>query len=122
MQILLVGDYGTMRQILRSLLKQLGHEQVEEISDGAQALTRMRYKHFDLVIADWDLQPSGALELLNTMRAEQNLRELPFILATVEGGADAQLAIQQHAFSALLVKPFDLQTLKRKISTVVKTA
>ena len=57
MPILVVDDYGTMIRIIRNLLKQLGFDNVDDASDGALALTKMRGRRYGLVISDWNMEP-----------------------------------------------------------------
>ena len=40
--VLIVDDYKTMLRIIRNLLKQLDFENVEEASDGQEALSKLR--------------------------------------------------------------------------------
>ena len=42
MPILIVDDYKTMLRIIRNLLKQLGFNNVDEATDGSQALHKLR--------------------------------------------------------------------------------
>jgi two-component system chemotaxis response regulator CheY len=57
MPILIVDDYRTMLKIIRNLLKQLGFTNVEEATDGSEALGKLREGEFDLVISDWNMEP-----------------------------------------------------------------
>ena len=52
MSILVVDDFPTMRRIVRSLLKELGFENVEEAEDGQEALTKLRAGGFEFVVSD----------------------------------------------------------------------
>jgi two-component system, chemotaxis family, chemotaxis protein CheY len=52
MPVLVVDDYGTMIRILRNLLRQLGFSDIDDASDGAAALAKMRAKRYGLVISD----------------------------------------------------------------------
>ena len=40
MPVLVVDDYGTMIRIIRNLLKQLGFDNIDDASDGSQALDK----------------------------------------------------------------------------------
>ncbi|HET6605241.1 MAG TPA: response regulator, partial [Rhodopila sp.] len=42
MNILIVDDYKTMLRIIRNLLKQIDFNNVEEATDGAEALAKLR--------------------------------------------------------------------------------
>jgi len=57
MPILVVDDYNTMIRIIRNLLKQLGFENIDDASDGASALSKMRGRRYGLVISDWHMEP-----------------------------------------------------------------
>ena len=68
MPILIVDDYKTMLRIIRNLLKQIGFDNVEEATDGTQALQKLREKKFELVISDWNMEPMTGIELLREVR------------------------------------------------------
>ena len=74
--ILVVDDYKTMVRIVRNLLNQLGFANVDDASDGASALAKLRAKRFGLVISDWAMEPMSGLELLQAMRADPDLKAL----------------------------------------------
>ena len=82
MPILIVDDYKTMLRIIRNLLKQLGFENVDEATDGSQALQKLRQKPYSLVISDWNMEPMTGLQLLKEVRADSKLKETPFIMVT----------------------------------------
>ena len=68
--VLIVDDYKTMLRIIRNLLKQLGFENIEEASDGNQALKKLRDKRYGLVISDWNMRPMTGMELLRQVRSD----------------------------------------------------
>ena len=116
--ILIVDDYSRMLRIIRGLLRQLGYEQVEEASDGASALAKLRRKPFRLVISDWNMEPMSGLELLRAVRADPALAALPFIMVTAEA-REAKIAEAQEAgVSGYIVKPFGAEALSTKIAAL----
>lgn len=116
--ILIVDDYSRMLRIIRNLLRQLGYEQVEEASDGASALDKLRQKPFRLVISDWNMEPMSGLELLRQVRADPALAELPFIMVTAEARAAKIAEAQQAGVSGYIIKPFGAEALSIKIAAV----
>lgn len=118
MLILVVDDYSTMRRIVRNLLKQLGFENSEEAADGTEALQKLREKKYGLCISDWNMQPMTGLELLKHVRADANLKELPFIMVTAESKPENVMVAKQAGVSNYIVKPFNAETLKTKLSSV----
>lgn len=119
MRILIVDDYSTMRRIVRNLLEQIGHQDVDEAEDGASALEKLRQSTYNLVISDWNMEPMTGIELLKQVRADDKLKSTPFILITAEGKIENVVAAKKAGVDNYLVKPFNAETLKVKINAVV---
>ena len=118
MPVLVVDDYATMVRIIRNLLKQIGFEDVDDASDGASALAKMRAKRYGLIISDWNMQPMNGYELLQQVRADAALGEIPFIMITAESKIENVIAARTAGVSNYLIKPFDAQGLRQKIQAV----
>ncbi|HQS08939.1 response regulator [Xanthobacter sp. VNH20] len=118
MKILVVDDYKTMVRIIRNLLKQIGFEDVDEASDGTEALSLLKVNKYGLVISDWNMEPMTGYELLKRVRDDEVLKETPFIMVTAEAKSENVIAAKKAGVSNYIVKPFNAQTLKGKIDTV----
>ena len=118
MPILVVDDYKTMIRIIRNLLKQLGFEDVDEASDGTEALAKMKDRRYGLVISDWNMEPMTGYELLKHVRADAGLTKTPFIMVTAESKTENVIAAKKAGVNNYIVKPFNAQTLKGKIEAV----
>lgn len=119
MPILIVDDYKTMLRIIRNLLKQLGFNNVDEASDGAEALTKLRSKPYNLVISDWNMEPMTGYQLLKEVRADDKLQPTPFIMVTAESKTENVIAAKKAGVDNYIVKPFNAQTLKNKMVSVI---
>ena len=117
--VLIVDDYKTMLRIVRNLLKQIDFHNVEEASDGSEALDKLRAGHFGLVISDWNMAPMTGLQLLQEIRADARLRSTPFIMITAESKTENVIAAKQAGVSNYIVKPFNAETLQSKIEKVL---
>ena len=73
MSILVVDDYQTMLRILKNLLKQLGFNNVEQASDGTEALNLLKASKFDFIISDWNMEPMTGIELLKLVGDDDSL-------------------------------------------------
>ncbi len=122
MNVLIVDDYKTMLRIIRNLLKQIEFNNVEEASDGTEALTKLRAGHYGLVISDWNMAPMTGLQLLQEVRADTKLKTTPFIMITAESKTENVVAAKQAGVSNYIVKPFNAETLKGKIEMVLGNA
>jgi two-component system chemotaxis response regulator CheY len=122
MNVLIVDDYKTMLRIIRNLLKQLDFNNVEEATDGGEALAKLRNGNFGLVVSDWNMQPMTGLQLLQEVRADQKLKSTPFIMVTAESKTENVIAAKQAGVSNYIVKPFNAETLRDKIEKVLGNA
>jgi two-component system chemotaxis response regulator CheY len=80
MPILVVDDYQTMVRIIRSLLKQIGFENVDDASNGEAALEKINQKTYGLIISDWNMEPMTGFQLLEKVRAGGASANVPFIM------------------------------------------
>ena len=115
-RFLVVDDFSTMRRIVRNLLKELGFTNVEEAEDGAVALQRLKSGGgIDFVVTDWNMPNMDGLTLLQSIRADANLKHLPVLMITAEAKKENIIAAAQAGASGYIVKPFTAATLNEKM-------
>ena len=119
MKVLIVDDYQTMLRILRNLLRQLEFNNVEEAKDGSSALELLRKDPFGLVISDWNMEPMTGIQLLREVRGDPKLKAMPFIMITAESKSENVIAAKEAGVSNYIVKPFNAETLKAKLVSVL---
>jgi two-component system chemotaxis response regulator CheY len=119
LKILIVDDYKTMLRIIRNLLKQLGFSNVDEATDGSMALQMCRTQDYGLVISDWNMEPMTGLQFLKELRADERLKGTPFIMVTAESKTENVVAAKQAGVNNYIVKPFNAETLKKKMTSVI---
>jgi two-component system chemotaxis response regulator CheY len=118
MSVLVVDDSKSMIGIIRSLLRHLGINDVDDANDGASALAKLRSKRYGLVISDWNMAPMSGYDLLRELRSDPALKRTPFIMVTSESKTENVIAAKKAGVDNYIVKPFNAQTLKAKIETV----
>ncbi|XOZ33906.1 chemotaxis response regulator CheY [Halomonadaceae bacterium KBTZ08] len=118
MKILVVDDFSTMRRIVRNLLRDLGFNNIEEADDGNSALPMLRNGKFDFLITDWNMPGMSGMELLQAIRADENLKSLPILMVTAEAKRDQIVAAAQAGVNGYVVKPFTAAVLKDKIEKI----
>lgn len=119
MSILIVDDYNTMLRTLRNLLRQLSFINIDEAMDGSMALEKLRQGQFGLIISDWNMEPMTGIELLREVRDDEKLKATPFIMMTAESKSENVMAAKEAGVSNYIVKPFNAETLKAKMSSVL---
>jgi two-component system chemotaxis response regulator CheY len=121
-KVLVVDDYSTMRRIIRNLLAQIGFADVDEAADGPTALKKLQSGGYTLVISDWNMEPMTGLQLLQEVRGNSQLKALPFIMVTAESKTENVVAAKEAGVSNYIIKPFNAETLKKKIDSVLSAA
>jgi len=121
LKILIVDDFATMRKVIRNLLKQGGFENVVEAEDGAAALKILKSQQVDFIISDWNMPNMSGLELLKAVRADDEIKALPFLMVTAEALKDNVVAAVKAGVSNYIVKPFTAEVLTEKIEKIVKS-
>ncbi len=119
MPILIVDDYKTMLRIIKNLLKQLGFDNVDEASDGSEALGMAKQKTYGLIISDWNMEPMTGYQLLKEVRGDTAINGTPFIMVTAESKTENVIAAKKAGVNNYIVKPFNAATLKTKLSAVL---
>jgi two-component system chemotaxis response regulator CheY len=117
-KILIVDDFSTMRKIIRNILTQLGFKNILEADDGTTALEILKKEKVDLIISDWNMPKMSGLELLKTVRSDENLKDVPFVMVTAEAQKENILEAIKYKVNQYIVKPFTPETLKEKLEKV----
>src|ERR1700734_905056 len=99
MPILVVDDYQTMVRIIRNLLKQIGFENVDDASNGEDALAKLQSKNYGLIISDWNMEPMTGFQLLQKVREDELYANIPFIMVTAESKTDNVVAARNAGVS-----------------------
>lgn len=118
MKVLIVDDFATMRRILRNILKQIGFSNISEADDGKTALKELQKEKFDLVLCDWNMPEVSGIDLLREIRADDNLKDLPFVMVTAEAQKENIVEAVKAGVSNYVVKPFTAETVSEKLNKV----
>ena len=113
-RILLVEDNNADALLIQEALRQVGSDHVvEHVSDGEQALTRLRGagERPDLVLLDLNLPRKDGREVLAEVKADPELSSIPIIVLTTSSAPkDVAFAYRHHA-NSYVRKPLGLDRL-----------
>ncbi len=118
LKVLVVDDMSTMRRIVKTVLKQLGYSDIAEAENGQDALTKLKVGGFGLVVSDWNMPVMPGIELLRNVRADAELKELPFLMVTAEAQKENIIEAVQAGVSNYVVKPFTADALQEKLEKI----
>ncbi|MDG9757666.1 ATP-binding protein [Pseudomonas sediminis] len=110
-QVLCVEDHPACMRILQASLREFA--EVRGVSSCQRALAELQDSEPALVLLDIDLPDGSGLEVLDAMRVEPRLRDVPVMV--ISAVADARLFEDARArgASACLSKPVDLQEVRQ---------
>lgn len=119
-QILIVDDTAVLRNIMKMQLQRMGFSLIHEAPDGSEAMKILHTRKIDLVISDWNMPVMNGFELLREIRASEVFKDIPFIMVTAEA-TEARISMAlQLKVDELILKPFTLEILERKIIRVIQ--
>lgn len=120
MPILVVDDFKTMRRIVTNLLIQIGFKNIDDAIDGESALKKISEKNYSLIISDWNMEPMSGYDLLKKIRTSEGpIKAVPFVMITAESKPDNVIKAKQAGVNNYIVKPFNADTLKTKLTAVL---
>ncbi len=117
-KVLVVEDDADNRRLLEIRLARLGHTVISTPSaaDAREAIRRHGVP--DLVVLDIVMHGTTGIELLRSLRAEPQCRDLPVILLTARDlQDDRRVARELHAH--LMQKPIEVASLTRALDQVL---
>jgi len=121
-KVLVVDDMSTMRRILKDVLKQIGFSDMVEAENGQEALNKLKVGDIGLIVSDWNMPVMRGIELLRAVRADAELRHLPFLMVTAEAQKGNIIEAVQAGVSNYVVKPFTAEALREKLEKIFTKA
>lgn len=118
--VLLVEPSNAQRRIIENFLKQVGIIGVHWVKNGVDALSVMSTEIPDLVISSMHLEDMTGTELVQTMRMDNELSDVPFMLISSETHYRYLEPIRQAGVIAILPKPFELDQLRKAIHSTLQ--
>ncbi|MEQ9454421.1 MAG: response regulator [Phycisphaeraceae bacterium] len=120
MKVMLVDDSKTMRNIQKGILAQLGYNQLEEASDGLDALSKVGAFQPDLLLVDWNMPNMDGLTFVKKYREQGN--RTPIIMVTTEAEKARVVEAIKAGVNNYVVKPFTPDVLSGRIKETMDRA
>jgi len=119
-KILVAGEFAASRKVLVYTLEQLGFDNLEEVTDAYSALVRLKSALFELVITDWEMSKMSGLQLLQQIRADQELKQIPVLMVSEDTNPQNIVAATKAGVNAYLIKPFELASFAEKMENIFR--
>ena len=119
-KILVAGEFAASRKVLVYTLEQLGFDNLEEVTDGYSALVRLKSALFELVITDREMSKMSGLQLLQQIRADQELKQIPVLMVSEDTNPENIVAATKAGVNAYLIKPFEVASFAEKMENIFR--
>lgn len=114
-RLLVVDDNEDNRYTLMLLLENEGYQNITVASDGEEALELLRAHEFDLVLLDVMMPKVDGYQVLERLKAEGRLHNIPIIMVSALNHMDSVIRCIGLGAVDYLPKPFDPVLLKARI-------
>ncbi len=118
-KILVVDDIEANRDVLSRRLTRDGHE-VATASGGIPALEMMGRENFDVVLLDLMMPDMNGLEVLQRVRADEALRDVPVIVVSAIDEVDSAIRCIEAGAEDYLPKPANPVLLRARLNACLE--
>ena len=116
MQALVVDDSRAVRMMLKRMLMASGFDLVSEAGHGLEALERLAEGPLpDVMLVDWNMPEMNGIDLLRSIRATAEYRQIPVVMVTTETEASQVVRALAAGASDYVMKPFTRDVIMEKL-------
>lgn len=105
-QILVVDDSKVMREMIVACLRPEPEFVFTQGASGLEAIEKLSLQPFDLLVLDLNMPDIGGIEVVDFVRAQDTLRDLPIIVVTTRGDEASRSKATSAGASRFMTKPF----------------
>jgi two-component system phosphate regulon response regulator PhoB len=120
-RVLIVEDEEALGLLLRYNLEAEGYD-VEVVTRGDEADTRLKESVPDLLILDWMLPGLSGIELCRRLRGRPETERLPIVMLTARGEESERIRGLSTGADDYVVKPFSTPELMARVRAILRRA
>ncbi len=107
MEILVVDDSKLMREMVIASLRGLSGASFTQAASGLEAIEKLSLSPFDLVFLDLNMPDLGGVEVVQFIREQEGMQELPVVIVTTRGDEASRTRVLSAGATRFMTKPFD---------------
>ncbi|PWC41384.1 response regulator [Azospirillum sp. TSO22-1] len=119
MKALIVDETATLRRIVRNHVVMNGYPEPSQADSFPAALQTLRDSPHDLVLCDWKVGQESGIELLKSIRADDEIKNVRFILIMPDVSHELIMEGKKYGINNYIIKPFNTEQLQAKIRHVM---
>lgn len=118
--VLVVEDAAIMRTLQVSYLRDMGFTSTPNVGNGRAALDYLKHNRVDMIICDWDMPDINGIQLLESIRQEPALKDIPFLMVTAVSDVNQVRQAISTGVTDYLTKPFQLEEYGYRIMKMLR--
>lgn len=118
-RILVVDDSHVMREMIVACLRGLPELEFEHAASGLEAIEKLSLSTFALVVLDLNMPDIGGYEVLEFVRSQDRLSEVPILVVTTRGDPGSRERALAAGASRFMTKPFTPDEIQRQASALL---
>ena len=118
-RILAIEDEEGIRKFLKRALEP--DYEVHVAANGEEGVNQARWVKPDLILLDLRMPGMGGLSVLAQLKANTQTNAVPVVIVSVQGDTDMLLECQRAGAVDHVIKPFDVDELRRVIRRQLST-
>ena len=126
MTVLIADDMPNMITTIRSMMKVLKYGKrfipADNGQEAWQLLKKKREEPIELAIIDYNMPVMTGSELLNHIRSDRVLRDLPVVMVTAQANMEFVAEAAESDIDAYILKPPTMKVLTDKVLAVIESA
>ncbi len=117
--VLLVDDDKIPKVILSRALKEMGINKILTADNGQNGLQILFTESVDLIVSDWNMPVMDGLEFFKSVKANDKLRSIPFLLLTSANSKDEVIKAAKAGIKNYIIKANDTTSFKEKVKSML---
>lgn len=119
LQALIVDDSKVMREMVIACLR--AHESLSftHAGSGLEALEKLSLQNFDVVVLDLNMPDISGYEVIEFIRGQDKLRQLPILVVTTRGDDSSRSRALGAGATSFMTKPFSPAALLGEVRALI---
>ena len=119
MEILIVDDSKVMREMIAACLRGEANLQFTHAASGLEAIERLSLGRFALMFLDLNMPDIGGFEVLEFVRGQDALRDIPIIVVTTRGDEGSRERALATGATRFMTKPFEPSDILAEVRSLI---
>ena len=118
-KVLVVDDSKVMREMIIACLRGVPELEFTHAASGLEAIERLSLNAFDLMFLDLNMPDIGGFEVVEFVRSQDTLKDLPIVVVTTRGDDASRTRALQAGASRFMTKPFSPEMVVTELRSLI---